>query len=105
MSGLPSPTSTREEPLYSVWAVLVRTKGRARYKVAPALTPDVVAIVEALPTVELFDGSRQFTIAAKRDRALLLVGFAGALRRSELATDISSTRTRAEASGSELDRH
>ena len=85
MSGLPSPASTREEPLHSVWAGLVRTKGRAKDKVAPALTPDVVAMVEALPTVELVDGSRQLTTAAKRDRALLLVGFAGALRRSELA--------------------
>ncbi|GAB5550174.1 MAG: site-specific integrase [Sandaracinaceae bacterium] len=85
MSGLASPASTREEPLHSVWAGLVRTKGRAKDKVAPALTPDVVAMVEALPTVELADGSRQLTTASKRDRALLLVGFAGALRRSELA--------------------
>ena len=85
VNGLPSPASTREEPLHSVWAGLVRVKGRAKSKVAPALTPDVVAMVEALPTVELADGSRQFTTAAKRDRALLLVGFAGALRRSELA--------------------
>ena len=85
MSGLPSPASTREEPLHSVWAGLVRVKGRAKDKVAPVLTPDVVAMVEALPTIELGDGSRQLTTAAKRDRALLLVGFAGALRRSELA--------------------
>ena len=85
MAGLPSPASTREEPLHSVWAGLVRVKGRAKAKVAPALTPDVVAMVEALPTVELADGSRQLTTASKRDRALLLVGFAGALRRSEIA--------------------
>ena len=85
MNGLPSPASTREEPLHSVWAGLVRVKGRAKDKVAPALTPDVVAMVEALPTVELADGSRHLTTAAKRDRALLLVGFAGALRRSEIA--------------------
>ena len=85
LSGLPSPASTREEPLHSVWAGLVRTRGRARAKVAPALTPDVVAMVEALPTMEAADGSRRLTTAGKRDRALLLVGFAGALRRSELA--------------------
>ena len=85
MSGLPSPASTREEPLHSVWSGLVRVMGRAKDKVAPALTPDVIAMVEALPTVELTDGSRQLTTAAKRDRALLLVGFSGALRRSELA--------------------
>ena len=85
MSGLPSPASTREEPLHSVWAGLVRTKGRAKDKVAPALTADVVAMVEALPAVERPDGTRELTTAAKRDRALLLLGFAGALRRSELA--------------------
>ena len=85
ISGLPSPASTREEPLHSVWAGLVRVKGRAKSKVAPALTPDVVAMVEALPTLTLAGGSHQLTTAAKRDRALLLVGFAGALRRSELA--------------------
>lgn len=85
LSGLPSPASTREEPLHSVWAGLVRTKGRAKDKVAPALTPDVVAMIKALPTLDLLDGSLQLTTASKRDRALLLVGFAGALRRSELA--------------------
>ena len=85
MSGLPSPSSTREEPLHSVWAGLVRAKGRAKDKVAPALTPDVVAMIESLPVVELSDGSRQLTTASKRDRALLLIGFAGALRRSEIA--------------------
>ena len=85
MAGYESPALRSREPLHSVWAGIVRTRGVARDKVAPALTPDVVAMVEALPTVEHADGSRQLTVAAKRDRALLLVGFAGALRRSELA--------------------
>ncbi len=85
MSGLPSPASTREEPLHSVWAGLVRTLGRAKEKVAPALTADVVAMVEALPAVERPDGTWEPTASARRDRALLLLGFAGALRRSELA--------------------
>jgi integrase len=85
MSGLPSPASTREEPLHSVWAGLVRVKGRAKEKVAPALTADVVAMVEALPVVERPDGTKEPTLSARRDRALLLLGFAGALRRSELA--------------------
>ncbi|MEP0546341.1 MAG: site-specific integrase [Rhodothermales bacterium] len=85
MSGLPSPASTREEPLHSVWAGLVRTLGRAKDKVAPALTADVVAMVEALPTLERPDGTWEPTVSARRDRALLLLGFAGALRRSELA--------------------
>lgn len=94
-SGLPSPASTREEPLHSVWAGLVRTKGRAKHIVAPELTPDVVAMVEALPTVELAGGSRPLTTAAKRDRALLLVGFAGAHGRSGRVGISGRQRTRA----------
>jgi integrase len=85
MSGLPSPASTREEPLHSVWAGLVRTLGRAKEKVAPVLTADVVAMIEALPAIERSDGTWEPTVSARRDRALLLLGFAGALRRSELA--------------------
>ena len=84
-AGHESPALRSREPVHSVWAGIVRTRGVARDKVAPALTPDVVAMVEALPLVEMVDGSRQLTTASKRDRALLLVGFAGALRRSELA--------------------
>ena len=85
LAGLASPASKRDEPLHSVWAGLTRTVGRATEKVAPALTADVVAMVEALPTVDLGHGAWEWTAAARRDRALLLVGFAGALRRSEIA--------------------
>ena len=79
--GCEAPASRREEPLHSVWAGLVRTKGVAPEKVAPALPDDLRHMVEALPR----DDSGEWTLAAKRDRALLLVGFAAALRRSELA--------------------
>ena len=53
-----------------------RTVGGAPAKKAPALDADVRAMVDAL------DLGRT---AGLRDRALLLVGFAGALRRSEIA--------------------
>ncbi len=53
---------------------------------APALADDVRAMVAALPE----------TTAGARDRALLLLGFAGALRRSELVAldvaDVDTTR-------------
>jgi integrase len=75
-----APASRREEPLHSVWAGLVRERGTSVDKVAPALTADIRAMVDTLPRSD--DGG--FTFRAKRDRALLLVGFAGALRRSEL---------------------
>ncbi|MEL7361277.1 MAG: site-specific integrase [Bacteroidota bacterium] len=85
LAGHESPALRSKEPLHSVWAGIVRTQGVAPDRVAPALTPDVVAMVEALPTMSGPAGAWELTTAAKRDRALLLVGFAGALRRSELA--------------------
>lgn len=80
-TGHAAPASRRDEPLHSVWAGLTRTKGVAPDKVAPALPDDLRHMVDALPR----DADGEWTLAAKRDRALLLVGFAGALRRSELA--------------------
>ena len=79
-TGHDAPASRRDEPLHSVWAGITRTKGVAVDKVSPTLPDDLRHMVEALPRGE--DG--EWTLAAKRDRALLLVGFAGALRRSEL---------------------
>lgn len=52
-----------------------RRIGVAKAKKAPTLTVDVRAMIAALPD----------TLAGKRDCALLLIGFAGAFRRSELA--------------------
>lgn len=66
--------STRLEPLHSIWQGIVRTKGTAQTKKAPALTDDIRAMLDTLD-------DRLISI---RDRALLLVGFAGAFRRSEL---------------------
>jgi site-specific recombinase XerD len=51
-----------------------RTFGVASRQVAPVLVEDLRAMVEALPD----------SLAGTRDRALLLVGFSAALRRSEL---------------------
>jgi site-specific recombinase XerD len=72
-AGWPSPTATAEVRL--VWQGIVRTHGRrAARQAAPAVTETLRALVAGL------DASRQ----GHRDRALLLVGFAGFLRRSEL---------------------
>jgi len=57
-----------------VWAGIRRAKGTAQAGKAPALTADVRAMVATLPD----------TLLGVRDRALLLLGFAGAFRRSEL---------------------
>lgn len=84
--GLDPPASRRLEPLHSVWAGIVRSKGVARDKVAPALPEDLRAMVQA-PGSESVIGERLSTPPLRdlRDRSMLLLGFAGALRRSELA--------------------
>ncbi|HLO03668.1 MAG TPA: site-specific integrase [Symbiobacteriaceae bacterium] len=69
-----SPVSTRLEPLHSVWQGIKRTKGTVQHGKAPARTDDIRAMVDTLPN----------SLLGIRDRALLLIGFAGAFRRSEL---------------------
>ena len=88
LAGLPSPASRQVEPLHSVWAGLVRQRGVAVGKVAPALTADIVSMVQVIPAFAPPEADRDAQTRAlrgKRDRALLLLGFAAALRRSELA--------------------
>lgn len=73
--GLPR-FSVLDEPLKSVWAGIRRVHGVAQQGKAPAVTADIKAMVACLP------GS----LLGLRDRSLLLVGFAGAFRRSELVS-------------------
>jgi len=70
-AGYESPTKT--EPVRRVWAGVRRTFGTASKGKAPLLTDDVRAMVGHLT-------ERPLDI---RDRALILIMFAGALRRSE----------------------
>lgn len=77
-AGLPSPTTT--EPVRAVWRGIRRTFGTAVSKKQALETDDIRAMVRHLGA----------TPRDVRDRALLLVGFAGALRRSELvALDVA----------------
>jgi integrase len=70
---LPDPRSGRE--CRKVWKGIRRSVGRAQKKAAP-VSPDVLRkMIRACPGPEL---------ACQRDAALILVGFAGALRRDEL---------------------
>lgn len=72
-AGLIPPT---EDPhVRTVWRGIRRTIGTAQRQVDPATTDVVRRMVDALPD----------TRRGVRDRAILLVGFAGAFRRSELA--------------------
>ena len=70
-----------------VWRGIRRAKGTAQVGKAAVLTADLRAMLATLPD----------TLAGRRDRALLLVGFAGAFRRSELvALDVQDLQSTAE---------
>ncbi len=83
-AGYESPALVSHEPLHSVWAGIARSKSRMKDKVAPTLTEDIMLLVDSLPR-DLDAPDTPFTFRSLRDRAILLVGFAGALRRSEIA--------------------
>ena len=67
---------TRHPAVRAVWQGIRREKGVAARGKAPALTADLRLMVDHL--------SDDNPLLAARDRCLLLLGFAGAMRRSEL---------------------
>lgn len=78
--GMPSPT--QHELVRATLHGIMRSKGTAQRQVAPLLKQDIVRMVKGLRD-----------LSGLRDKALLLVGFAGALRRSELvALDVSDVQ-------------
>ena len=83
-AGHASPT--REVVLRTVMAGIRRAKGTAQTGKRPILTEDLRLLIAQLPE----------TAAGRRDRALLLLGFAGGFRRSELVSlnlaDLTFTR-------------
>ena len=73
---------TRSKAVRDVMRGIRRDEDHSPRQAKPLLTADVKAMVGALPT----DSDRRpKRLRALRDRALILIGFAGALRRSELA--------------------
>lgn len=75
-AGLPSPASLQHAAVSETMKGIRRVHGIAQVQRTPLLTADLQQVLAHLPpgTVGL------------RDRALLLAGYAGALRRAELAT-------------------
>lgn len=69
-------TPTTEAPVRATWAGIRRVKGTRQEGKTPTLTADIRRMVDTLPE----------TKTGQRDRALLLFGFAGAFRRSELVS-------------------
>lgn len=80
-AGFESPT--KQAQVKYVWAGICREKGVAQAHMKPTLTKHIKAMVEHLPD----------SLLGARDRALILLGYAGAMRRSELvgldATDLA----------------
>jgi site-specific recombinase XerD len=74
-AGLPSPATMQHAVVSETLKGIRRSLGTAQPGKEPLLTADVIAMLDTLD-----DG-----LAGIRDRALLLVGFSGGLRRSELA--------------------
>ncbi len=74
-AGQTSPT--RDPQVRLVFQGIRRTLGSAPDQKQPAITAEVRAMIETLDLS---------TLSGVRDRALLLVGFAGAFRRSELVS-------------------
>jgi len=73
-AGLDSPASIRHGAIAAVWQGIKRTHGTAQEQKAPVLVENLRAMCRTLRP----------GVIGIRDRALLLVGFAGAFRRSEL---------------------
>ena len=84
--GYESPASVAEGPLRKIWKGLVREKTRRQDGAPPLMAQDLKSIIEHLPRYSSSDDgpTGELTLTALRDRALLLVGWTGALRRSEL---------------------
>jgi len=82
LAGHPSPT--REVPVRLVWDGIKRTLGTAPEQKAPAIAADIRSMLRCLPSsIKSTNPTARDRLLA-RDRALLLVGFAGGFRRSEL---------------------
>jgi site-specific recombinase XerD len=71
----PSPATMKNAVVSEVWKGIKRKKGTAQHGKKPFLTPDLRRMIAELPQ----------DLRGLRDRALLLAGFAGGFRRSELA--------------------
>jgi integrase len=84
-AGLATPTT--DAIVASVWRGIRRTHGTAQVGKSALLTDDLRGLVARLP-----EGA-----AGTRDRAMLLLGFAGAFRRSELVgLDVADLELRSE---------
>ncbi|PWJ25632.1 site-specific recombinase XerD [Branchiibius hedensis] len=86
MRGMVDPTTLPRVML--VWDGIRRDKGHDASQSRPLLLPLLIDALDACPTTRVFKDPKRADepdLAGARDRALLLVGFVAALRRSELS--------------------
>jgi len=79
---------TRNARVLAVWEGIRRTHGAPPEQAAPLMPPELFDVLDACPATKTWrtpGRSPEADVAGARDRALLLVGFVAALRRSELA--------------------
>jgi len=82
------PDPTRNARVVAVWEGIRRTHGAPPDQAAPLMPPELFDVLDACPTTKVWrtrNRPAEPDLAGARDRALLLVGFVAALRRSELA--------------------
>jgi len=87
LQNLPDPT--RNARVVAVWEGIRRTHGAPPDQAAPLMPPELFDVLDACPTTKTWRTPGRLgevDLAGARDRAMLLVGFVAALRRSELAT-------------------
>lgn len=89
LAGHPTPVRRRDEPLHSIWRGIRNKHGAVVTKKAPTLAKHIMRIGKYIDTA-LVNANAKDRLTLLRDKAILLIGFTGALRRSEIAAiDIS----------------
>lgn len=86
LRGRPDPTAAAR--VVAVCEGIRRTHGAPPQQAAPLMPPELLDVIEACPSTKTWrtkGKAPEPNLAGARDRALLLVGFVGALRRSEVA--------------------
>ena len=86
LRDLPDPCETAR--VVAVWEGIRRTHSAPPLQAAPLMPPELFDVVDACPLERAWKTPGRASepdLAGLRDRALLLVGFVAALRRSELA--------------------
>jgi site-specific recombinase XerD len=86
MHNLEDPTTNAR--VTAVWEGIRRTHGAPTTQAAPLMPPELFDVLDACPSTKVWrtrGRAAEPDLAGARDRALLLVGFIAALRRSEVS--------------------